>query len=68
MVIDTVTDTLTDTIPLNHAFAAAVDPFLGTVYVDGNGVVSVISAGGPKILRDHWEDPWGDFREDHWKR
>ncbi len=47
MVINTATDKVTDVLPLNHAFAAAVDPTSGAVYVDGNGAVSVLSAATP---------------------
>ena len=47
MVINTATGKVTDVLPMNHAFAAAVDPTSGTVYVDGNGAVSVISAATP---------------------
>ena len=68
-VIDTFTDTVTDSITLGSGQwdGVGVDPFRGVVYVPNfnTNTVAVISAGGPKCLRDHWRDPFGGDWRDH---
>lgn len=71
-VIDTFTDTVTDSIALGSGQwdGVGIDPFRGVIYVPNfnTNTVAVISAGGPKCLRDDWRDPFGDFFGDHSKR
>jgi YVTN family beta-propeller protein len=69
--IDERTNAVTATIPLGGAVNdVVVDPVRGIFYASNwklNNVV-VISAGGPKCLRDDWRDPFGDFLGDRSKR